>query len=104
MKNHYEPLEDPFIFFISRMRLKLSNNSHKGHWRNDNLMALRQRLLEELLELDEALGAVNPIAINIADECADIANFAMMIADNVRNGATILQELKNDHSKPNPGN
>ena len=66
--------------FAAHMRRKLLENTHKGPWRelsSDYLMTL---MADEMDELEEALEKGDPKAI--IDECADVANFAMFIADN----------------------
>lgn len=80
--------------FAKRMEAKLAENRHKGNregWINDDPLALLVRLREETTELQIAMetavvrlheslnrkGAAN----NVADEAADVANFAMMLAD-----------------------
>lgn len=65
--------------FAAYMEHKLRLNDHKPNWRTCSLGYLRERLSQELAELDEALAAGDPHLIY--DECADVANFAMMIAD-----------------------
>ncbi len=76
------------------MEAKLEKNRHKGNregWLNDDIDDLLERLREELCELDDAIceGHVRMheplnaawMAAKVADEAADVANFAMMIAD-----------------------
>lgn len=78
--------------FAGRMKAKLAANAHKGDrdgWRCDPPHALLRRLREEVKELadliDVALvnddGTDPDFADKVADECADVANFAMFIAD-----------------------
>ena len=80
--------------FAERMEAKLEKNRHKGdreRWIDDEPAALLERLREETRELEnelilaaartnEPLNRVT-MADRVADESADIANFAMMIAD-----------------------
>jgi hypothetical protein len=81
-------------WFAEEMEAKLKENDHKGGWYGCRFRALFPRLREET---DELLLAAHPLnldtmaeklteedACNLIRECADIANFAMMIADNVR--------------------
>lgn len=65
--------------FATYMEHKLRLNDHKPNWRTCSLGYLRQRLDQELAELNDALKCGDPRAVY--DECADVANFAMMIAD-----------------------
>lgn len=66
--------------FTVRMESKLRKNDHKGGWENCDAFKLFDLLLEEKNELEDALESLDPY--DIIDECADVANFAMMIADN----------------------
>lgn len=61
-----------------RMRRKLRMNAHKAHWDSLALPDLLQWFKGEVTELEEALANEGPEAI--ADEAADVANFAAMIA------------------------
>jgi hypothetical protein len=63
--------------FAIAMEKKLRENDHKTHWRKCAVKYLRRRLAEELIELDDAEHPED-----VAAECVDVANFAMMIADN----------------------
>lgn len=74
------------VAFANLMEAQLRANDHKGGWRNDRAADLHSRLLEEAEELFDALnwrsaflGAADPE--RIGSEAADVANFAMMIAD-----------------------
>lgn len=62
------------------MELKLRKNDHKGGWKNLTRTQLMAFLDEEVQEIREALAAGDPL--DIAQECADVCNYAMMIADN----------------------
>lgn len=66
-------------WFAERMEAKLAKNDHKGGWQNCELQYLSMRLTQERKELTEAIKSKDKQ--RIIDECADIANFAMMIAD-----------------------
>ena len=69
--------------FAEGMIRKLAKNSHKAHWSTVSCDYLFDRLKEEVHELsDSRSGSVE----SIIDECYDVANFAMMIADNVSKG------------------
>jgi len=61
---------------------KLRQNNHKAHWSTVNNFWLLVRLKQEVEELKLAM-LDDPGSV--VAECADVANFAMMIADNVRN-------------------
>lgn len=70
-------------WFATVMEAKLQRNDHKAHWSGMTLRQLRYRLQQELGELDRALAGGD--TANIILEAADVANFAMMIADNTLN-------------------
>ncbi|HUR93093.1 MAG TPA: hypothetical protein VMY76_00825 [Gemmatimonadales bacterium] len=73
----------PYVFrFALLMEAKLDKNRHKGNregWINDSPGALFKRLMEEAAELKFELFSGNDSA-RVANEAADVANFAMMIA------------------------
>ncbi len=81
-------------WFAEEMEAKLRENDHKGGWQGCRFSELFPRIGHER---DELLLAAHPLqldtvaetltqedACELIRECADIANFAMMIADNVR--------------------
>jgi hypothetical protein len=66
------------------MEKKLSENDHKGGWHLCTIGYLKQRLLDEYRELvrrTEQRPLTKKARKEIAREAADVANFAMMIAD-----------------------
>jgi NTP pyrophosphatase (non-canonical NTP hydrolase) len=66
--------------FAERMEEKLKLNRHKGDWREeDDVLRLFDPLKEETVELQCSMATGT--AEEIAKEAADVANFAMMIAD-----------------------
>lgn len=67
--------------FANRMERKLAENDHKDHWSHYENGHLLRRLGQELGELRRAMKRGDTTS-RIADEAADVANFAMMIADN----------------------
>lgn len=72
------------LAFAVDMEAKLDQNRHKGGpegWRALDLTTLQKLLSDEVAELNGALALGNSAAI--VSECADVANFAMMIADKV---------------------
>ena len=84
-------------WFAQRMEAKLAKNDFKGGWGNCTPSDLYQMLQHECKELEEKYIArqidtardsdlhlphfKDTSNNSIIDECADIANFAMMIAD-----------------------
>lgn len=76
--------ESAVEWFSTVMLKKLRENRYKQHWSELDLAYLINRLKEELLELEDELPNTknNMIDIDAAIfECADVANFAMMVAD-----------------------
>ncbi len=83
--------------FAQLMEAKLRENDHKGGWKYEVTSYLSRRLGNELKELRAAVAARHkelmqgwpPIsaekraghAVTVGREAADVANFAMMIAD-----------------------
>jgi hypothetical protein len=65
------------------MEKKLRANDHKGGWGGCSKNYLIKRLGDEAEELEVGLFNFYTAEAIIA-ECADVANFAMMIADNYR--------------------
>lgn len=74
--------------FAQAMERKLRENDHKGGWDETTDACLIERLFEEANELSWAMSRVGdgppPDPHRVVDECADVANFAMMIADKAR--------------------
>jgi len=78
-----------FVFaFACVMEYKLSQNRKKGDsagWRKLGAAKLQDRLDDEIEELDAALwDGVTPDKRDVLLEAADVANFALMIADSVQ--------------------
>lgn len=68
--------------FARLMEAKLKENDHKGGWKHCDVGWLLMRLGEEFDELIKALYPKEERIPNVvASEAADVANFAMMIAD-----------------------
>ena len=86
-------ISTPLRLFAARMAEKLHKNDHKGTWDELSYEYLLARLRQETGELTEAIEARLP-ANDIIDEAADVANFAMMIADiaRKRKGKTIPRD------------
>ena len=74
-------------WFAEQMEIKLLENDSKGGWEGCNLYWLVSRINEETKELTRAIDTHRDLGDNrkeIIRESADIANFAMMIADLAR--------------------
>lgn len=65
--------------FAELMEEKLAENDHKGHWSEAPWDYHVERLQQEVEELHDALIQGNPRLI--AEEAADVGNFAMFLAD-----------------------
>lgn len=72
-----EPVRDSVLAFACDMERRLRANDHKGGWQDCGLFQLHDRLFDEWRELFVAIRTEE----NIVGEAADVANFAMMIAD-----------------------
>ena|SRR3990167_5075006 len=72
--------------FAVNMERKLRENDHKGGWKECDFEYLRARLQDEVQEMEEMFvkysKVMRPNMKNkLKRECADVANFAMMISD-----------------------
>lgn len=77
----------------SKLR-KYDNEKGVSGWKEESRLWLYSRLVQELLELHEALTEEIPLEENILEECADVANAAMMIADKGRKSENVFTEEK----------
>jgi NTP pyrophosphatase (non-canonical NTP hydrolase) len=75
-------LRPEILRFALDMEENLLRNDHKGGWEGMTVNQLFLRLVQETLELTAALEADCPT--DIISECADIGNFAMMIAEKTK--------------------
>ena len=83
------------LWFAQQMEAKLQANDHKGGWENESIHSLIGRLGQEWRELHDALFPPwKRDPERVAEEAADVANFAMMIADVVRKTEPEMPELK----------
>jgi NTP pyrophosphatase (non-canonical NTP hydrolase) len=85
-------MEKSVLKIAELMQHKLDKNKHKEcaimnpegkgrMWSDCDVRWLLMRLREEADEIEKALNE-NESPVEIAKECADVCNFAMMIADN----------------------
>ncbi len=89
--NYRNELTDKLLkWFQYYQKYKLNINNYKGNWRTDSLRSLFIKLEIEVAELNTALYMAEytdpeDITVHqleeIVRECADVANFAMFIAD-----------------------
>lgn len=89
-----EDLRPEVLAFAGAMEKKLRENDNKGGWEKMQSSWLRDRMREEMGELDSAIdayvtaidplksthGQLEPFRKAVLAECADIANYAMMVA------------------------
>lgn len=81
-------VREPVKRFAEDMEAKLKDNDQKGGWEDCNLYWLVSRINEETRELARAINLHRDLGAskeNIIKEAADVANFAMMVADIARN-------------------
>lgn len=69
--------------FAAAMMERLSANKHKAGWAGMGASALLKRLYQEAAELTVAVHEHPEDRELIRKEAADVANFAMFIADNL---------------------
>ena len=81
--------------FAARMEAKLAKNRHKGDrngWLKDHPWNLVEHILDETVEVQQCFTRGGEYGNDVslcktpeetADECADVANFCMMVADRV---------------------
>jgi hypothetical protein len=79
------------FYFTSMMESTLRQNDFKGHWKGLTPEYLSRKLTEEFAELqNELLHCIKASefdekkAERVRDECIDLANVCMMIADNTK--------------------
>jgi len=100
---------DPVLDFAKHMIAKLEANRAKGSWEQCSVEYLLDRIGDEIKELREAIYGVSawgwdgedPIdetsAKRIISEAADVANFAMMIADKAARASARHKAEKDRH-------
>lgn len=76
-------------WFADLMEEKLQKNDYKGGWEYENSIYFHSELLEEIKELENAINDKQRI-----EECVDIANFAMMLADHYQGRRERLEGKK----------
>jgi len=74
-------------WFADRMEAKLRANDHKGGWAKGYAEYFLCKMNEEFKELLEALESGNYEAG--ISECVDLANYAMMLADNLHRDGVV---------------
>ncbi len=67
--------------FITLMQAKILLNQHKGGWERLHASDLIKLMKAEIKELEKSLNDMD--YKNSAMECADVANYAYMLADKI---------------------
>ena len=70
-------------WFAEQMEIKLRENDWKGGWKGESVSELTARIEDETVELWQSI-MPHAQPVNIVREAVDVANFAMMVADRVR--------------------
>lgn len=79
LRSMYRP---EVAWFAGIMEERMRANDHKGGWRGDRPADLMLRLYQEAAELyEEIRPGYSTVPSRVEKEAADVANFAMMIAD-----------------------
>ena len=82
---HKEVARNCVRWFAAEMKKKLMRNVDKPMWRDDSPQLLWGRMCGEIVELKREMDRGGSKA-DVVKECADVANFAMMIADTYEEG------------------
>lgn len=81
----FRQLRESVRWFAGEMEKKLKAHDDRPGWKKDHFEVLFHRLVEEANELAECLHPVNTLGTTrLIKEAADVANFAMMLADNAK--------------------
>lgn len=69
--------------FVDAMLYKLEINAHKGRWTEDTINIAMDKLRTEVQELHEAINSEGCNVVKVMLECADVANYALIVASMV---------------------
>ena len=69
------------VWFVDEMEARLKANSYRGGWGTENPAHLINRLFFQVGQLEDAVRAGEK---DIIRRAADVANFAMMVADRTK--------------------
>jgi NTP pyrophosphatase (non-canonical NTP hydrolase) len=82
MPTKIDTIRPEVLAFMEEMEARLRANDHKGGWEDCSYPYLIRRIREETDELLSSLGQVGVVdPAEVRREAADVANFAMMVAD-----------------------
>lgn len=73
-----EPYRHDIRRFVEAMSYKMARNAHKGRWEKLDIPKTIELMRGEVNELRQAISNGNSVEILL--ECADVANFAMIVA------------------------
>ena len=71
-------------FAVNHMEPVLQKNDHKGGWEDMTPRQIMTRILQEVEELRKAIYRQDPEPDEMISEATDIANFCMMLVDNIQ--------------------
>lgn len=99
--NNFVAIRAEVLRFASLMELRLRQNDHKPGWDGESLRDLLVRLRQEASELSKEIGKreCDLCEGKVAEEAADVANFAMMIADNSRDLPPFRDTVREHHER-----
>jgi len=89
----FRGMRPQLAWFANEMEQQLEANDHKSGWQYSTLKQLLRRLKQEVGELERAIEKGKPLVV---EEAADVANFAMMIADNFHNEQAETRESQGE--------
>lgn len=79
-----ERLREPLKWFSEQMEQRLKANDHKGGWDRETFGYFCAKIHDTVHKLTSKRFIKNPDLNLITKEAIDLANYAMMIADNTR--------------------
>jgi hypothetical protein len=85
-------VRESVVWFSQQMEAQLKENDYKGGWDNCTIEYLYSRTWDELIELADILKVPDVDHARAIKQCADTANFLMMLADLMRKQ---MEELEN---------
>jgi hypothetical protein len=100
--DNFDFLRESVQWFATVMEVVLRKNDHKGGWENEPFQYFIDRMRDELSEIEGAIANLRPSdgdLIDLVNECADLANFAMMLAENAHRKAMEWDEEEAEHGR-----
>lgn len=91
--DNFDFLRESVQWFATVMEVNLRGNDHKGGWEEEPFQYFVDRMKDEMEEIEEAMvGTCKSDMMDAVNECADLANFAMMLAENAHKKAMEWEE------------